>query len=134
MRATLRLFASLPSTARLIWLVVLALALQPLAWAQQPATQWVTLPYCTTSVAPAAPATARPSTAAQDHAHHLRVLLNPVAALNATGSQCALPTAPALAVALAVRTAQPALPEPAAPRRTLMRQRPQQPRAPPQVS
>jgi hypothetical protein len=134
MRATFRQFASLPSSARLIWLVVLALALQPLAWAQQPAAQWVTLPYCTTSAAPAAHAAARPTDAARDHAHHLQVLLNPAAALNATGSQWALPAAPTATVALAVHTAQPDLPEPAAPRAASLRQRPQQPRAPPQIS
>jgi len=134
MRATFRQFASLPSSARLIWLVILALALQPLAWAQQPAAQWVTLPYCTTSAAPAAHAAARPTDAARDHAHHLQVLLNPAAALNATGSQWALPAAPIATVALAVHTAQPDLPEPAAPRAASLRQRPQQPRAPPQIS
>ncbi|MGC9161968.1 MAG: transcriptional regulator algP [Thiomonas sp.] len=134
MRATFRQFASLPSSARLIWLVVLALALQPLAWAQQPTAQWVTLPYCITSAAPAAHAAARPTDAARDHAHHLQVLLDPSAALNATGSPWALPAASPATAALSAHTAQPALPEPAAPRDTALRQRPQQPRAPPQVS
>ena len=134
MRAISRLLAPLPSPARLLWLVVLALALQPLTWAQQQTAHWVTLPYCATGAAPAQPLAAGNTTDAKGHGHHLRVLLNPAAALNAAGAQPALPAAPGPAVAFAARAARQLLPEPAAPRRATLRQRPQQPRAPPQLS
>lgn len=111
MRATPRPLAlQLP---RLIWLVVLALALQPLAWARQPAAQWVSLPYCTTGAASVQHASPAAQASVGGHAHHLRVLLNPAAALNAAGAQWALPAAPHYAT-----------PRPS----------PLQPRAPPQVS
>ena len=43
------LFSALRQRTRLIGLVLLALALQPLAWAQQAAVEVVTLPYCATA-------------------------------------------------------------------------------------
>lgn len=134
MRAPPRLPASPLSPTRLIWLVALALVLQPLAWARQPAVQWVSLPYCATSAAPGQHATPDASGAAKGQAHHLRVLLNPAAALNAAGMQLAPPAAPNPAVASVAPAALQRFPEPAEPRCTAARQQPQQPRAPPQVS
>ena len=134
MRAHVRLLASLPSPARLIWLVVLALALQPLAWARQPDAQWVSLPYCATSAAPGQHGTPDIAGATTGHAHHLRVLLNPAAALNAAGTQLALPAVSNPGVASPAPAARQRLPQPAEPHCTATRQRPQQPRAPPQLS
>ena len=119
---------------RLIWLVVLALALQPLAWARQPAAQWVSLPYCTTGAASVQHASPAAQASVGGHAHHLRVLLNPAAALNAAGAQWAMPAAPGPTLAFASPPARRLLPQPSAPHYAAPRPSPLQPRAPPQVS
>ncbi|MGA8010220.1 MAG: transcriptional regulator algP [Thiomonas sp.] len=131
MRAAQRLLASLLPPSRLIWLVALALALQPLAWAQQPTAQWVSLPYCSTSAPSAQRAAQTPS---PRHAHSLRVLLNPAAALSAAGAQGALPTAPGIVMAFAATPTLQLSPDWAGPRGPALTQTPQQPRAPPQLS
>ena len=104
MRAVQRPFASLLQPARLIWLLALALALQPMAWARQPTAQWVALPYCATSAAPTGTAASSALTgqaATPRGAHRLLVLLNPAAALSAVAAQVTLPTAPGGVMALA---------------------------------
>jgi hypothetical protein len=71
MRAAQRLLNTLLPTTRLIWIVVMCIALQPLAWAaQQTEVLAVSMPYCTSATAdssgtsadsPAHPAPAHPS-------------------------------------------------------------------------
>ncbi|MBN2692200.1 MAG: transcriptional regulator algP [Burkholderiaceae bacterium] len=142
MRAAQSFFASLLKPARLIWLVALALALQPLAWARQPAAQWVSLPYCVSQApgpgAAAMPVRPAPPRAAQTSSPHpaqgLLVLLNPAAALSAAGAQAALPAASRIAMAVVAPSGQPRLPDWVAPHRSGAPQTPQQPRAPPQHS
>lgn len=167
--------------ARLIWLLTLALALQPLTWARQPAASWVSLPYCVGSAGPTQQAAARSGANTQGRAHHiwevvkmssraaqwqstlragsrqihqtsetraqrfaasgprsskihnLWVLLNPTAVLCASGSPWAMPPAEH-ALVFDAPVAQAPAADCSAPHRLLLRARPQQPRAPPQVS
>lgn len=117
MRAPALLLPALRRRTRLIWLVLWALLLQPLAWAAQPAARWVALPYCATAaqgpgaVTTAATRMAAPPAAAQAQvphaapgtapAHSLLVLLNPAALGAAPGGPLAPPPAPSLHPALA---------------------------------
>ena len=70
MRAAQRFLDTLLPTTRLIWIVVICIALQPLAWAQQTEVRAVSMPYCASATAdsshasadsPAHPAPAHPS-------------------------------------------------------------------------
>ncbi|MDE2270109.1 MAG: transcriptional regulator algP [Betaproteobacteria bacterium] len=137
MRFLPRLFSTLRRASRLIWVVLAALMLQPLALARQPAAVWISLPYCASAAADhdasarsAQPARHSPS---QPHAHSLLVLLNPAAAVTAS-AQAALPAPdtsalPSKAGGVAQCPAYRAAPYAAAPPHS-----PQQPRAPPRFS
>jgi hypothetical protein len=126
--------AAFARISRLIWLVVLALALQPVVSAQQPAAYWVNLSYCSGSATPGQHAAPGTGDAAHGPPHHLWVLLNPAAALNATAAQWALPGAPDAAFPFARPAACAPLSEAPTPRRAQPQLTPQQPRAPPSPS
>ncbi|MDD4886495.1 MAG: transcriptional regulator algP [Thiomonas sp.] len=138
MRSLPRLFTTLRHASRLVWVVLAALVLQPLVLAEQPAAQWVSLPYCSTTapdhLAPARSAAPAGRSPAQPRSHSLMVLLNPAAAATASGTQAALPAhctpvLPCVAGVVAIRHALWTAPQSAAPPHS-----PQQPRAPPRFS
>ncbi len=138
MRFLPRLFSTLRRASHLIWVVLAALMLQPLALARQPAAVWISLPYCASAAADhvASARSAQPArhhSPSQPHAHSLLVLLNPAAAVTAS-AQAALPAPdtsalPSKAGGVAQCPAYRAAPYAAAPPHS-----PQQPRAPPLFS
>ncbi|WP_449370625.1 transcriptional regulator algP [Thiomonas sp.] len=145
-RPPLLSFAALRRSTRLMALVVLALALQPLVWAQQPGALWVAVPYCTDhsaptgmetpSVAPAHAASSRTQQTTDPRGtHRLLVLLNPAAALSAADALLSLPATHGAAATLALESLQRYIcPKYRERRCTSTPQPPQLPRAPPSFS
>lgn len=131
-------FSTLRRATRVLWLVLFAIVLQPLALARSPTARWVQLPYCKIAAGQAGAA----SGAAEPAAHRVPqrprsvvLLLNPAAALTAAGTQPAPPGRSTLVAAPAIPAVQRLRHIAAAPPlHGTPPPSPQQPRAPPLFS
>lgn len=128
--------AALRHATRLVWMVLLAVALQPLATAQSPAVRWVALPYCANAAhAPgAANAAVRNGHRTPERPRSVFVLLNPAAAIGGAGTQAALPARTAPAVPSAAPAARACPIASTAPPRATPPPSPRLTRAPPRFS